>query len=191
MTTTDNPVTPLRIPARELRKGDVISMGTIDTAEPIAREHGDGYMSIKFETEIGEHGTAFPLNLEVTVLSRSNPTWNDVVTALTRLADMFEYGKSHMSLSQEDCAGMLRETLARLQPATSGGFDTYCAWCQQEWTKHVGGKPGVPGGPSTCPTSDGDQPECGEDGAHGGVCGQPVIDGVCPDHGEVGPPVES
>jgi hypothetical protein len=113
MTTTENPATPLTVPARELRKGDVISMGTIESAKPVAREHGDGYMSIKFETKIGEHGTAFPLDLEVTVLSRSIPTWNDLVTALTRLADMFEYGKSHRSFSQEDCAEMLRETLAR------------------------------------------------------------------------------
>jgi hypothetical protein len=116
MTTTENPTAPLPVPARELRKGDVISMGTIKSAEPIAREHGDGYMSIEFETKIGLHGTAFPLDLEVTVLSRSIPTWNDVVTTLTRLADTFEYDKSHRSFSQEDCAEMLRETLARLQP---------------------------------------------------------------------------
>jgi hypothetical protein len=50
-----------------------------------------------------------------------------------------------------DC--LVEVTNRRPTAATSGGFDTYCAWCQQEWTKHVGGKPGVPGGPSTCPSS--------------------------------------
>jgi hypothetical protein len=171
MTTTENPGTSLRIPARELRTGDVISMGTIKTATP--GETGDGrtYVSIVFETRIGIHGTAFPPDLEVTVFSRAGQlpmTLNDVVTALTELAEEWdlivashrriagekgEYDTDgHALLSQADeraqCVTAVRGILARFQPVS---FDTYCAWCQQDWTEHVGGKPGVPGGPSTCP----------------------------------------
>jgi hypothetical protein len=68
MTTTENPAVPPSIPARELRKGDVISMGTIDTA---TIPEGKDYVSIRFESKIGEHGTAFPPDLEVTVFSRA------------------------------------------------------------------------------------------------------------------------
>lgn len=67
MTTTQNPTGPLTVPARGLPKGDVIRMGTIDT---VTIPEGKDYVSIRFVSRIGEHGTAFPLNLEVTVLSR-------------------------------------------------------------------------------------------------------------------------
>ena len=178
MTTTDQPNATVRIAARELRKGDVIGMGTIKTATPVVRQDGTGYVSIRFETRIGEHGTAFPLDLHVTVFSRAVPpiTLADAITGLTELAEMFErWERSALTVADSDVIGhhkakafgisaaRSRALLARLQPATSGGFDTYCAWCQQEWATHVGGKPGVPGGPSTCPPATGGQPECGED----------------------------
>jgi hypothetical protein len=91
MTTTENPAGRLYIPARDLRPGDVITMGTIKTATPVTNEDGTGYMSIRFETRIGEHGTAFSFDLPVWVQSRTVPpaTLNDVVTALTELADQW------------------------------------------------------------------------------------------------------
>lgn len=204
------PTTPMQIPARKLRKGDVITMGTIKTATI----HEDkGYVSLQFESVNAYHGTAFSLDLPVWVRSRTVPpvTLDDVVTALTELAEEWdlivashrriagekgEYDTDgHALLSQADeraqCVTAVRAVLARFQPAQPVSFDTYCAWCQHDWTEHVGGKPGVPGGPSTCPTSEASaRPECGEYGPNNGVCGQPVIDGVCPDHGEVGPPVD-
>lgn len=70
MTTTDTPAGAVRIPARELRKGDVISMGKIESATP-GGDPGREYIAIRFESRIGIHGTAFPLDLEVVVFSRA------------------------------------------------------------------------------------------------------------------------
>jgi hypothetical protein len=92
MTTTENPAERLYIPARDLRPGDVITMGTIKTTTPVTNEDGTGYMSIRFETRIGEHGTAFSFDLPVWVQSRatSPTTLADVVTAFTELAEKWE-----------------------------------------------------------------------------------------------------
>jgi hypothetical protein len=214
MTTTDNPATPLPflLPAANLAVGDTVR--TPDFRGMIRSVVGAGLGKVKlsFVGTIRTYTCRDHMLLEVTDRYPVE-VLNDVVTALTELADGWEreavrraeLASAHELAGRTDvvgwngwqasqlatCATEVRAILDRLQPVQPVSFDTYCAWCQQEWTKHVGGKPGVPGGPSTCPTSDGDQPECGEDGAHGGVCGQPVIDGVCPDHGEVGPPVES
>lgn len=255
-TTTQNPATPLTVPARELRKGDVISMGTIESATPVVQGGGRSYVSIRFETRIGIHGTAFPLDLEVTVISRTssgddpaldftsplvlsarglkpgmaviqNDTrtvrvvqavspglpgqdtvisyqgapdvsvpggepmlvtrlsamavyharqeQRETVTALTETVELWTktavyaadqavsanndgaYQRSFELKIQagqlERCAAEVRDILDRLRPDQPVSFDTYCAWCQKDWTEHVGGKPGVPGGPSTCPSS--------------------------------------
>jgi hypothetical protein len=103
MTTTENPAGRLYIPARDLRPGDVITMGTIKTATPVTNEDGTGYMSIRFETRIGEHGTAFSFDLPVWVQSRTVPpaTLNDVVTALTELTDQWEQTAVRLDKTRE------------------------------------------------------------------------------------------
>lgn len=65
MTTTQTPAVPFQVPARELAVDDVISMGKISHVDL-----KDTYVALRFHAKCGEHGTAFPLDLMVTVLSR-------------------------------------------------------------------------------------------------------------------------
>lgn len=81
MTTAHTTTGPVKIPARELRKGDKISMGVIDTVTP-----HETYVSIRFESKIGIHGTAFPLDLEVTVISRAPDPAPDLTTPMLMAA---------------------------------------------------------------------------------------------------------
>lgn len=115
-----------RFLARDLRKGDTIRMGVIDTVTP-----HETYVGIRFESKYGEHGTAFPPDLLVTVLSRAEAEV-DVVAELTALADTWEHRATLLrqeiaecdawvklermphALEAETCAHQLRELIGRL-----------------------------------------------------------------------------
>lgn len=122
--------TPFQVPARELAVDDVISMGKISHVDL-----KDTYVALRFYATYGEHGTAFPLDLEVTVLSRRPVEAEvDLVAELTALADrwdrsgtrrkadaanhrvpQYEVGGMIAEANQlRHCATMLRELLARV-----------------------------------------------------------------------------
>jgi hypothetical protein len=206
MTTTDNPATrlPFLLPAANLVVGDTARL--CDVHSGVIRSITRCVPDVLTFAFVGDPQTCSckPGTLVERIYHAPVEVLNDVVTELTELFEQWNQTADKLldasdpesspllaadmlaeSRTRRECSAGIHAILARLQPAQPVSFDTYCAWCQKDWTEHVGGKPGVPGGPSTCP------PTCGEYGPNNGVCGELVPDGFCSEHGEVGPPVES
>jgi hypothetical protein len=131
MTTTQNPATPLTVRADHLAVGDHIYIGSPRAITSVERPSDD---IVRVQFEPGTY-TAFSILTYVTVLTRRPiPALNDVVTALTELAETWEresvegrdyIASRYLSVKQEartaagidqlqSCAAEVRAILDRL-----------------------------------------------------------------------------